>query len=54
MINYTDWPLEETELNSIELTSGVFRVAMINYTYWPLEETELTGVSLTEGVHETA
>ena len=45
---------EQAGLESIELTSGVFRNPLINYTDWPIEETELNSIELTSGVFRVA
>ena len=46
---------DSSELNSIELTAGVFRTYITHdYVDWPIEETELTGVGLTEGIFRVA
>jgi len=45
---------EQAGLESIELTSGVFRTYITHdYTDWPLEETELNSIELTSGVFKT-
>ena len=46
---------EQAGLESIELTSGVFRTYITHdYTDWPLEETELNSIELTSGVFRVA
>jgi len=45
---------DSSELNSIELTAGVFNgVITHDYVDWPIEETELNSIELTAGVFRT-